>query len=302
MVSFGRGRCLQSCVVTKIPGHQRARELMSASAEELWSAFRKADQFGQMGDRGDVREERLTRFLQDQLPTRFAVASGEVIDSAGNQSGQTDILVFDCVNTRPLITSGDVAMLPAEAVLASVEVKTKLTKGETDKAVGGMVKMRAARPWDAPWAAARHEGAGADDKVPRLFSTIFAYDTDLIPSTWASSEMQRLRSCATAANLPVEHIDRVVILSRGMLLPGPGTAYQPTSPGRVLGSWFFQLVSFLAREVTRREAFPWDRYKFHERDSWSKVAEPLRDAPAPQRATARARVRARRDRYRLADE
>jgi hypothetical protein len=49
--------------MTMVPGHQRARELKSASEDELWSAFRKADQFRQMGDRGDVREERLTRFL-----------------------------------------------------------------------------------------------------------------------------------------------------------------------------------------------------------------------------------------------
>lgn len=271
---------------------------MAASEQELWAAFKQADQFRQMGDRGDVREHRLTRFLEDQLPGRFSVVSGEVIDAAGNQSGQTDILIFDGANTRPLVTSGDVAMLPAEAALATVEVKTKLTKAQMAKAIEGMVKLRAARPWDAPWAVARRDGSGADDKVPRLFTTVFAYDSDLSDDTWSVSEMNRVRSCAVEAGLPIEYIDRLVVLRRGMILPAAGGAYQPNSERGVLGLWFFQLMSFLSREVARREAFPWDRYKLHERGSWTKLADPVYDAPVAERATASKRLRARQSRNR----
>lgn len=271
--------------MTNIPGHQRVRDLMAETEQELWSAFRKADQFAQMGDRGDVRENGLIRFLEDQLPNRYSVVSGEVIDAAGNQSGQTDILVFDGANTRPLFTSGDVAIIPAEAVLATVEVKSKLTKSETDKVVSGLVKLRAIRPWDAPWGVARQDGKGAEDRVPRIFATLFAYDSDLVSETWAESELGRFRGCAAAANLPTQYLDRLVVLSRGILLPASGSAYRPPNERGALGVWFFQLVSFLSREVARREAFPWDRYKLHERESWTKVAEPLRDAPILARAT-----------------
>lgn len=288
--------------VATVPGYQKAHELMAASEQELWAAFQRADQFRQMGDRGDVRENRLARFLKDQLPSRFSVVSGEVIDAAGNQSGQTDILIFDGANTRPLVTSGDVAIVPAEAVLATVEVKTKLTRVETARVVDGMLKLRTARPWDAPWAAARRGGSNADDRVPRIFTTLFAYDSDLVASNWPSSEMTRIRECASEAGLPVEYIDRLVVLSRGIVLPAAGGVYRPTNERGVLGLWFFQLMSFLSREVSRREAFPWDQYKLHESGSWTKVAAPLYNAPPAERATASKRSRARKRRNRQIKE
>lgn len=281
-----------------VPGHQKAHELMAASEQELWAAFQKAEQFRQMGDRGDIREHRLTTFLRDQLPSRYSVVSGEVIDAGGNQSGQIDILILDGANTRPLVTSGDVAMVPAEAVLATVEVKTRLTKAETAKAVSGMVKLRTARPWDAPWAPARRGGSGAEDKLPRIFTTLFAYDSDLVASTWARSEIARARGCAVDAGLPTEYLDRLVVLSRGILIPAAGGAYRPNDERGVLGLWFFQLMSFLSREVSRREAFPWDRYKLHERGSWTKAADSVYDAPLAERATASKRLRARKRRNR----
>jgi hypothetical protein len=251
-----------------------------------------------MGDRGDARESAVRSFLADQLPARFVVTAGEVMDAAGNVSGQTDFVIYDGLNTRPLFTTNGVALLPAEALLATVEVKSKLDKSETDKAVGGMVELRRLRPWDAPWSSARRNGRAADDMLPRLFTTIFWFTTDLVEPTWPTNEMSRLRASCAASRLPTVHIDRLIVLDRGVLLPSAGTAYIPDSGGGILGLWFFQLVSFLSREVARREPFPWDRYKLSERGSWRHVAEKLDDAPTVERATTTMRLRARRHRNR----
>ena len=279
-----------------VSGDKRTRDLMEQSENELWAAFRRANQFGHMGDRGDVREERLTRFLREQLPGRYSVVSGEVIDAAGSQSGQTDILVYDNSNTRPLVTSGDVAILPAEAVLASIEVKTTLNSNENQKIVRGMKKMRSLRPWDAPWTVARLGGKAADDRMPRLFSTVFAYATDLTEQNWATKELSRFRNSAQAEGLPVQYIDRLVVLDRGILLPANGSCYQPATEQGVLGLWFFHLVTFLAREVARRDPFPWERYKWHDKASWQNVAEPIYDAPEAERATSAERLKAKKRR------
>lgn len=279
--------------MAKVPGNERTRKLMLASEDELWAAFKKAEEFAQMGDRGDVRENRLASFLQEQLPTRYSVVSGEVIDAEGNQSGQTDILIFDGANTRPLFTSGDVAMLPAEALLATVEVKSKLNKLETGRSTDAMVKMRALKPWDAPWAVARQGGAAAVDGLPRIFATLFAYDTDLVASTWAETEMGRVRGCAETSKLAPQYLDRVVVLTRGILLPGSGRAYVAAEERGALGLWFLQLVAFLSRETARREAFPWERYMWQEGRLWKSVADPAAELGAQRRASASERSKAR---------
>lgn len=283
--------------VMAVPGHQRAHQILASAEDELATAFRRAEaSFQHMGDRGDARESAVRSFLTDQLPARFVVTAGEVMDAAGNVSGQTDVVIYDGLNTRPLFTTNGVALLPAEALLATIEVKSKLDKSETDKAVAGMVKLRRLRPWDAPWSSARRNGRAADDMLPRLFTTIFGFTTDLVEPTWPTNEMSRLRASCAASSLPTAHIDRLVVLDRGVLLPSAGRAYIPDSGGGILGLWFFQLVSFLSREVARREPFPWDSYKLSERGSWRHVAEEIDDAPTVERATSINRVRARRHR------
>ncbi len=253
-----------------------------------------------MGDRGGARESAVRSFLSDQLPTRFAISSGEVMDAAGNNSGQTDVVIYDSLNTRPLYVTDGVALLPAETLLATVEIKSTISKTEIEKAVGGMNRLRTLRPWDAPWSAARRDGHPADDGLPRIFTTVFAFATDLAKSNWPTNEMLRLRECCAAAGLPTAYFDRLIVLDRGVLLPSTGTVYAPTNEKGALGSWFFQLVSFLSREAARREQFPWDRYRLDERDSWLRVAEKIDDAPVATRATESDRLKARKDRNEIA--
>jgi len=287
--------------VTVPLGGQSTRALMTESEIELWTAFRRGDQFAQMGDRGDVREERLTKFLVEQLPGRYSVTSGEIIDAAGNRSGQTDIIIYDGANTRPLVSSGNVAIVPAEAVLATIEVKSKLTKPEVEKVVKGVQKLRVLRPWDAPWAVARQGGQPADDRMPRIFTTLFAYRSDLVPGNWAGTELERFRNCAQDGRTAIQYLDRLVVLERGIILPSNGTGFQPPSKSGVLGLWFFHLINFLAREVVRRDPFPWTQYQWHERESWTRLADPIFDAPSSQRATTSDRLKAKNRRNRQID-
>src|SRR5690606_11908932 len=114
-------------------------------------------------------------------------------------------------------------------------------------------------PWDAPWTAPRRDGQHADDRMPRIFASLFAFRTDLVEATWATSELKRVRESCSDSHLPTVHLDRVVVLGRGVLIPSAGTAFTASDDASVIGQWFFQLASFLARESVRREPFPWDR-------------------------------------------
>jgi hypothetical protein len=77
------------------------------------------------GIKGTKREDAFREFLAQRLPKRYGVASGEVVDQLNVVGPQLDALVFD--QTRDFsFSDGDVHVLPAEALLVSIEVKSKL--------------------------------------------------------------------------------------------------------------------------------------------------------------------------------
>lgn len=282
----------------KSTGSAKFKHVLKVAEDSLWSSFEQARVYGQGGDIGDSREDALVHFLRDRLPSRFAVVSGEVVDMNGNQSGQTDIIIYDSDLTAPLLAHGKGnVLLPAEALLATVEVKSKVTAGEITKSVNGIKKIHALRPWDAPYGlVSGTNGSTTDPGLPRILTTVFAYKSDLGQVNWASKELARLREACKDVNLPIPCVDRMVVLDRGLINPAHGKALIPNEK-RVLGHWFFNLMNFLARESQRRRPFPWSDYEHPARDSWLTAGSPQFDAPEARRATAVERQRARRKRY-----
>lgn len=272
-------------------------KLLGLAEEDFWSDFQRASRFLQHGDIGTAREKTLGKFLKDQLPDRYRVESGEAIDCFGNQTGQIDLMIYDGLSTRPLMGSEGInVLLPAEALLATIEVKTKLTANEITNSMKGVGALHALEPWCEPWGRARQRGSAADDHLPRLLTTLFAYESDLGKNGWAEKEMVRVRKQAELDGVPVEYLDRVVVLNRGLLLPAKGDAAQTTESSGILSHWFFTLINFLAREVERRKAFPWADYEMRNEITFRHVAPDQYDAPAPkprsrkQKAQSRSRI------------
>lgn len=259
-------------------GTEKFNELIRLAELDLWNEFERARLFNQQGDVGTARESAVGRFLIDQLPGRYRVAAGEVVDRNGNSTGQTDLMIYDGTLTRPLYVRDSSVLLPAEALLAAVEVKTTLTAQEVDKCTKSAQLIHGLRPWGEPWIPPRQEGEDAADRQPRVLFSIFAYQSDLTAEEWAVKELRRLRERAADRSCPVEHIDRLVVLDKGMLLPARGAVATPSELG-VLRLWFFSLINFLAREVERRRPFPWDRYSPRKNKEWTQIADPQLDAP-----------------------
>ena len=270
--------------------------LISAQ-NSLWSSFEESLGYMQRGDIGDHREDALAHFLEQRLPARYAVARGEVVDTRGTRSGQTDILIYDQSLTTPLITGRNV-VLPAEALLATIEVKTTLSGDEISKSVNGIKALHDLRPWDAPYAVVNGpQGLVTDPDLPRILTSIFAYRSNLATDDWHAKEMRRVRAACRTAGLPLPCLDRVVVLNRGILNPAKGVALVPGEK-EVLGYWFFNLMNFLAREAGRRKAFPWNDYQWTRSHSWITVGPPSYNAPPARRATTSERSKARKARHR----
>ena len=276
-------------------GSEKFARVLGRAEDNLWASFEEAQEFAQRGDIGDVREDAVTHFLRQRLPSRFAVGSGEVIDTAGTQSTQTDILIYDASSTAPLISNGNI-LLAAEALLASIEIKSTLTKAESAKAAKGVRSLHDLRPWDAPFGVITGlQGARTDKALPRIMTSIFAYKSDLKREGWADAELVRIRAACSAQSLPIPCLDRLIVLDRGLINPAQGKALLTTEKG-IVGDWFFNLMNFLTREAARRRAFPWKDYHQTAGRPWASAGPPLFDAPSAARATSAQRLRARKRR------
>lgn len=77
---------------------------------------------------GALAEAVLRQFLKDHLPEAVSVEQGFIIDSAGGLSKQCDILIYDSHRYAPFYRVGGVVVVPAEAVIAIIEVKTSINR------------------------------------------------------------------------------------------------------------------------------------------------------------------------------
>ena len=62
------------------------------------------------------------------LPSHYSVGTGIIINCYGTQSNETDIIIYDNRILPPFIREGNLGVYPAESVIATIEIKSNLTK------------------------------------------------------------------------------------------------------------------------------------------------------------------------------
>ena len=171
-----------------------------------------------------------TIFLREHLPERFIVTTGQAVDASGVQTPQLDLILYDSHLSAPLLRHPDgPELLPAEALIAVVEVKSKFTREEAAHCVRASTSLFSSRS-TAGTLASRLGGADAADGAPRCMYSILAFESDLSALNWAASEWKRLREVASKAEADVSRIDRLTVLSTGS--SGPSDLYSVAGRGR----------------------------------------------------------------------
>lgn len=77
---------------------------------------------------GVLTEEILRSFLKTYLPKSVSVEQGFILSENGDISKQCDILIYDSIYYAPFYRINDIVVVPADSVIAVIEVKTTLTK------------------------------------------------------------------------------------------------------------------------------------------------------------------------------
>jgi hypothetical protein len=248
--------------------------IMIKAEKDLWSAWESAKVFSHNVLRGTARENPLGKFLAARLPGAYGICSGEAVDCFDNHTTQLDLIVYDRIRNCPL--AEDPFLMPAESLLAVIEVKSTLSIEELRKSFAAAKSIRRLRPYKkGHFVPSRNEDAKHEY---RCLYTVFAYSSDLVPSTWLPNEWSRIQSVAREMRLDLDLIDRIVVLDRGVITPGSGAGKQvPEGQAGILHEWFLHLTNFLNREnvLSRdgkgRDPVDWQLYAERRSSGWKKL-------------------------------
>lgn len=225
-----------------------------------------------MGARGGEREEAIRTFLRGRLPDSLSVCSGQATDRFGNMTRQLDVMIYDSGANPPLVR-GQSTLLPAEALLGVVEIKSNLNNRSLVEAIRNAASVHRLRPNGKRFLPQRPRGLPADDGLPRCFYTLLTLDSDLSQNNWLDREWRRLISEDQDDHR--ECIDMLVVLERGLIKPGQQKGKSLADQGTALQQWFVALANFLARETRRRPPVDWQTYAGSAGRDWVMLEDPL---------------------------
>lgn len=101
--------------------------------------------FGHSGNKGTNTEAILRDFLREYLPRRYDIGTGEIMDSGGRRSAQTDVVIV--TGDHPFtFTQHQPGLFFVEGVLAAGEVKSLLTSEHLANSIANAVRLRGLKP------------------------------------------------------------------------------------------------------------------------------------------------------------
>lgn len=147
----------------------------------------------QLGDlehavlKGRLRELLVTELIEPLLPNGVRAITGILIDSKGNQSNQLDIIIYSSDILPPIIQSNEQSIIPVDAALQVIEVKSQLNATEIRDSIkkGESVKtlcLLGPRKLEPPFSLIIKEKLSYPIKVSPVFS-VFAFGSDLKKKT-----------------------------------------------------------------------------------------------------------------------
>lgn len=244
-----------------VKGSAILESVLSRAQKDLWNHFEGAADYKHHGLRGDEREEAIRKFLGDRLPHTYRVATGEIVDFADNHSPQVDAIIYDSARNRALVEEANNVILPAEALLAMISIKSQLTRADLRSCYEAAKRVYDLLPFDKRFLHPK----GSAPSIPRecrVFFSVFSYESDLRADDWLAKEWRRTVEVSKEVGCDIELINRVLVLKRGLIMTNRrmGKASSIAGGADVLHEWFLHLVNFMGRENGRRAPVDWNLY------------------------------------------
>ena len=206
------------------------QELISQAGKHLRSEFEliKASN-PHFAERGAEAEIILKDFLNSHLPKRFAADTGIVIDEDNNISSQTDVIIYDALNS-PIYRKGErILILPNDNVASVIEVKSMLSKAEIEDASKKIASVKKLKK--TPVTSADQPVTFSSLITTKTLGVVFAYDSVTSLVTLAENLREINQS------MPSDHwVDIVVVLDKGVIGYTMQLPFSSNFPGWFAGS------------------------------------------------------------------
>ena len=152
------------------------KDLIQSAAEQLRQEFKEIQLNNPHAAEGGAEAEIILReFFKDRLPRRFGIESGIVIDSDGAVSKQTDLIIYDALNSPVYRKGPKVHILPRDNVAAIIEVKSKLNKDQLKDAAEKISSVKRIKP--SPISNVDQPVTFSDLIIANTLGCVFAYDS-----------------------------------------------------------------------------------------------------------------------------
>jgi hypothetical protein len=173
--------------------------------------------------KGTPREAFIREFLESHLPENVAIGTGEIIDAnsrPGEKRNQFDIVIYK--NNYPKLDfGGGVCGFLIESVIATVEVKSTLTKPDIVQSINAAVKVKALLPsvnssFHTGYIPPKILNYVITYNGPAQIETVYNWTTDIHKELGIIIENLPLENDKRLA-IPSPSIDGVFILNKGFL-------------------------------------------------------------------------------------
>lgn len=186
------------------------------------------------GSKGDLAEEAFRSFLRKYVARRHAIGHGEVVDSSGSRSTQTDVVIAN--EDHPFtFTEDQPGLFFAEGVSAAGEVKAVLTTQHLKSTIENSRRWKTLRssPGEGTMVHSNTEDLARFYESPPYF--LFAFESQLSLEAVLKTLIE---SGSYSATPSVRQLDAVFMLDTGTLIDvGSGAgSFQIRDPDGTPGS------------------------------------------------------------------
>ena len=180
---------------------------------------------------GQNKEKLVLELLNKCLPSRYIVDTGLVVDSEGNHSHESDLLIADGLNDFPFFSKTSKSIWFAESIYAAIEIKSKLGPIELDDSLEKCKCFKnLKRKFD-------------ESTQPRITDSLFiiwAFDCD-------SNESVKSNLINKISNIPVnERPDMVIVPNRFFIKMGQ---YRDLTEYGQVGSNEYKTNGYLKKQM-----------------------------------------------------
>jgi hypothetical protein len=205
-------------------------EIISSAGQQLRKDFAEIQACNpHAAERGSEAEEILRKFLREKLPRRFDVGSGIVIGSDNQISRQTDVIIYDAMNSPVYRTGSRLQILPRDNVASVIEVKSKLNKDELKDAAAKIANIKSIKT--TPICGADQPVTFSDIITTDVLGCVFAFDSYTSMETLAEN-LKEINSAQDSSRW----VDLVVVLDKGFTGYALQSMFQQESIGWLGGS------------------------------------------------------------------